>query len=173
MDWESGNIPEAWKKIKQHLQLIFKAPRKGKSEEEKCVYLLLWVWENGRDVYSAWESTVSADDKKKLVKGYVTPKSNRECARYKFYNKQQDRAESFDHLLTELKLLVKDFNLLIRTYSPAVREKLINKGSDLTLDIAVDIARTHELSHSQLRAMGNKKVEVYDVTPKHSGRANH
>ena len=116
MDWESGNIPEAWKKFKQHLQLMFKGPLKEKSEEEKWAYLLLWVGENGRDVYNAWESTVSADEKKKLAtyytkfEEYVTPKSNPVFARYKFYNKQQDRGESFDHFLTELKLLVKDCN---------------------------------------------------------------
>ena len=190
MDWESGNIPEAWKKFKQHLQLMFKGPLKGKSEEEKCAYLLLWVGENGRDVYNAWEGTVSADEKKKLAtyytkfEEYVTPKSNPVFARYKFYNKQQDRGESFDHFLTELKLLVKDCSfdqpdemvrdrIVFGTSSPAVREKLINKGSDLTLAIAVDIARTHELSQSQLRAMGNEKVEVHGVTPKHRGRANH
>ena len=60
--------------------------------------------------------------------------------------------------------------IVFGTNSPAMREKLINKGSDLTLDIAVDIARTHELSQSQLRAMGNDKVEVHGVTPKHRGR---
>ena len=147
LEWESGNIPEAWKKFKQHLQLMFKGPFKGKSEEEKCAYQLLWIGENGRDVYNAWESTVSADDKNKLAtyytnfEEYVTPKSNPVFARYKFYNKQQDRDESFDHFLTELKLLVKDCNfdkpdemvrdrIVFGTNSPAVREKLINKGGN-------------------------------------------
>ena len=139
-------------------------------------YLLLWVGENSRNVYNAWESTVSADDKKKLetdytkFEEYVTPKSNPVFARYKFYNKQQDRGESFNHFLPEPKLLVKDCNfvkpdkmmrdhIVFGTNSPAVREKLINKGSDLrldiTLDIAMDIARTHELS--QPCAIGKQK----------------
>ena len=68
--------------------------------------------------------------------------------------------------------MVRD-HIVFGTNSPAVREKLINKVSDLTLDIAVDIATTHKLSQSQLRAMGNEKVEVHGVTPKHRGRANH
>ena len=130
------------------MQLIFKGPLKGKSEEEKCAYLLLWGGENGRDVYNAWESTVSADDKKKLATSYtkfeeyVTLKSNPVFARYKFYNKQQDRGESFDHFLTELKLLVKDCNfgkpdemvrdsIVFGTTSTAVRDKLINKWDQI------------------------------------------
>ena len=180
MDWDSGNIPEAWKKFKQHLELMFKGPLKSKSEPEKCAYLLLWIGEKGRDVYNAWESTVSEEEKKKLAtyytkfSAYVTPKSNPVFSRYKFYNKCQDAGESFDHFVTELKLLVKDCafeksdemvrdRIVFGTNSPVVREKLINKGADLTLDTAIDIARTHELSQSQLRAMSTEKTEVHRI----------
>ena len=39
------------------------------------------------------------------------------------------------------------------TKSSKVREKLINNGSDLTLEKALDIARTYELSQKQLQTM--------------------
>ena len=68
--------------------------------------------------------------------------------------------------------MVRD-RIVFGTNSPVMREKLINKGSDLTLDITMDIAKTHELSQSQLCAMGNEKVEVHGVTPKHRGRTNY
>ena len=58
MDWDSGNIPESWTKFKQHMELMFKGPLKGKSEAEKCAFLLLWIGEKGRDVYNAWEGSV-------------------------------------------------------------------------------------------------------------------
>ena len=41
MDSGSGNIPEAWKKFKHHLELIFKGLLVGKSAKERCAYLLL------------------------------------------------------------------------------------------------------------------------------------
>jgi uncharacterized membrane protein len=37
--------------------------------------------------------------------------------------------------------------------SSKVREKSINEGSDLTLEKALDIARTYEFSQKQLQAM--------------------
>ena len=186
MDWESGNIPEAWKKFKQHLELMFKGPLKSKSEAEKCAYLLIWIGDKGRDVYNTWEGTVSEDEKKKLATyytkfgNYVSPKSNPLFSRYKFYNKCQDIGESFDQFLTEVQLLANDCafdncdemvrdRILFGTNSQVLREKLIEKGIELTLDRAVDIARTHELSQSQLRIM-NAKQEVHSVRPR--GRKN-
>ena len=50
MNWEAINLPEAWKKFHQHVELIFQGPLKSKKEEEKVSYLLLWVGEKGRDV---------------------------------------------------------------------------------------------------------------------------
>ena len=42
-----------------------------------------------------------------------------------------------------------------------MREKLISVGADLTLDQAVDISKTYELSQSQLKAM--KSLNCEDV----------
>jgi hypothetical protein len=63
-----------------------------------------------------------------------------------------------------LKVLVKDCgyenpNRIVRdrivfgTKSLKVREKKINEGSDLTLEKALDIAPTYELSQKQLETM--------------------
>ena len=48
--------------------------------------------------------------------------------------------------------MVRD-RIVFRTKSSKVREKLINEGSDLTLEKALDIARTYEFSQKQLQAM--------------------
>ena len=83
-------------------------------------------------------------------------------ARYNFYDKQHHRGKSFDHFLKELLIMDCNFDkqdemvrdrIVFGTNYPAVGEKLINNGSDMTLDIVVDIAMTHELSQSELRAM--------------------
>ena len=40
MNWDSSNLPDAWKKFRQHAVLMFSGPLNEKSEEEKCSYLL-------------------------------------------------------------------------------------------------------------------------------------
>jgi hypothetical protein len=42
---------------------------------------------------------------------------------------------------------------VFRTNSRRIREKLINEGKDLTLDKAIDIARTYEIPQSQTKLM--------------------
>ena len=62
MDWESTNLPEAWKKFQQHVDLIFSGPLSEKDENIKWKYLLLWIGDKGRDIYNTWQ--LSKDDAK-------------------------------------------------------------------------------------------------------------
>ena len=65
MLWE-GDIPkENWRRFKQHVELMFTGPLKSRTEEEKCSYLLIWVGQNGRDIYNTW-SDISDDDCKRF-----------------------------------------------------------------------------------------------------------
>ena len=86
---------------------------------------MLWVGEKGRDVFETWN--LSNEESKKLTscyekfEAYVKPKSDNSFARYKFHNIIQQEKEPFE--LT----------------------------SELTLDKAVDIAQTQEMSNSQLQ----------------------
>ncbi|MCG8047832.1 MAG: hypothetical protein JAY66_19445, partial [Candidatus Thiodiazotropha taylori] len=111
MDWESGNLPEAWKAFKQHVELVFNGPMKDKPEDVKVTYLLLWVGEKGRNVYNTW--TLTAAEKKQLEPHYtkflnhVRPKLNPVFARYKFNNEIQG-PQTVDQFITKLKLLAQD-----------------------------------------------------------------
>lgn len=80
------------------------------------------------------------------------PKTNTIFARYKFNERLQGEGESFEHIVTELKLLVKQCGyanseemvrdrIVFATNLPQVREKLLNQGSDLTLDKAKTCCR--------------------------------
>lgn len=179
MDWDSSNLPEAWRRFRQHAELMFTGPLREKEEADKCSYLLLWIGEKGRDVYNTW--TLSADEAKMLktyydkYTGYITPKANPIYARYKFHEKMQGEHESFEQFVTELKLLVKDCGypngeemvrdrIVFATNSPRVREKLLSQGAELTLEKAIDIARSHELAKQQLKIMGNAKDHSHHDT---------
>ena len=50
MNWSSGDLPAAWKSSQQHCEFAFGGSLKGKSEEQRCNYLMIWVGEKGRDV---------------------------------------------------------------------------------------------------------------------------
>lgn len=168
MDWDACNLPVAWRKFKLHVELMFSGPFKRKAEDEKCSYLLLWVGDKGRDIYNTWTLT---EDERKVLKSYydrfeayVMPKSNVIFARYKFHEKVQGANEPFEQFVTDLRLLVKDCNyasseemirdrIVFGIQSPKVREKLLNVGSDLTLDKAIDIARSHEIAQAQLKTI--------------------
>ena len=111
-NWESGDLPTTWKSFRQHAEFMFNGPLKKKTEEEKCNYLMLWIGEKGRDVYSTW--TLTADERKSLevlyekFKSYVEPKSNVLFSRYKFQSRVQGEDEMCEQFVIALKVLVKD-----------------------------------------------------------------
>jgi hypothetical protein len=64
MNWEATNPLEAWKKFRQHVELIFGGPLAEKLEKQKIQYLLLWAGDKGRDVYNTW--TLSEEEGKSV-----------------------------------------------------------------------------------------------------------
>uniref|UniRef100_A0A8C6KCM5 Gypsy retrotransposon integrase-like protein 1 n=1 Tax=Nothobranchius furzeri TaxID=105023 RepID=A0A8C6KCM5_NOTFU len=110
-DWDSANLPDAWRRFVQHVKLMFSGPLSSKPEETQCSYLLLWVGERGRDIYNTWQ--LSEEEAQKLTtyldrfEQCLMPKTNTIFARYKFNERLQGEGESFEHFVTELKLLVK------------------------------------------------------------------
>ena len=65
MAWESADLPYAFKSFKAHCEFMFGGPLEGKNEEQLCNYLMLWVGEKGRNIYSTWN--LQSDDRKTLL----------------------------------------------------------------------------------------------------------
>uniref|UniRef100_A0A1A8L2U7 Gypsy retrotransposon integrase-like protein 1 n=1 Tax=Nothobranchius pienaari TaxID=704102 RepID=A0A1A8L2U7_9TELE len=183
MDWDSANLPDAWRRFVQHVKLMLSGPLSSKSEETQCSYLLLWVGERGRDIYNTWQ--LSEEEAKKLTtyldrfEQYLMPKTNTIFARYKFNKRLQGEGESFEHFVTELKLLVKQCGyensdemvrdrIVFATSFPQVREKLLSQGSDLTLEKAIDMARSYEIAQTQLKAMVDPHTNLQGAAPTHA-----
>lgn len=182
MDWNSSNLPEAFDKFERHVKLMFSGPLKNKSEEEHVSYFLLWIGDRGRDIHSTWKD-ISPENAKKIktyyerFRNYVQPKLNPIFARYKFYKQMQDN-DSIDAYITRLQLIAQDCNfaektdemirdrIVFGTNSPKLREKLINIGAGLTLDVAVQTAQSLEYSREQLRSMNNE-VDACRSRPVH------
>ncbi|XP_052820412.1 uncharacterized protein K02A2.6-like [Mya arenaria] len=187
MDWESKDLPSAFRKFKEHANFMFGGPLNKKSEEAQCNYLMLWVGEKGRQIFSTWN--LSDDDNKTLknyydgFESYCAPKSNHIFSRYKFKSRAQEDGEPFESFVTQLKILIKDCGYpvgiqdeMIRDHivfgikSNKIREKLINEGSELTLTKCIDLARTHELSQSQVKDITANGQFVNAVGSRKPGR---
>ena len=54
MQWDGENLKENWRRFKQHAELMFSGPLKARTEAEKCIYLLIWVGQKGRDIFNTW-----------------------------------------------------------------------------------------------------------------------
>ena len=83
----------------------------------------------------------------------------------------QNPDETLEQFVTELKLLVKDCEydksdemvrdrIVTGVGNSKIRAKLLNERSTLTLTRTLEVARTHELSHSQCSAMEDKTVDA-------------
>ena len=179
MDWEAEHLPERWTHFRQQVELMFSGPLAAKKEEEKCSYLLIWCGEKGRDIANTW-SNVTEEDKKQLktyferFTNHVEPKCNPVFSRYKFHKRIQAESETVEQFVTDLKLLARDCSftepdemirdrIVFGTNSRKIREKLINEGKELTLDKAVDIARTCQMSQSQMKSMEAGDEAVHSV----------
>ena len=186
MNWNSENLPDAWKRFRQHADLMFSGPLLSKSEAEKVSYLLIWVGEKGRDIHNTF-SNITEQNRDKLetyytnYEQYVTPKSNKVFARFKFHTRVQTPADTFDAFVTDLKLLVQECGyadpdemvrdrIVFGVSSPKIREKLISVGSDLTLRKAVEIAHTVELSQTQLKTMAGESSAASSVNSIKTGQ---
>ena len=180
MDWDAIDLASAFKRFKEHANFMFGGPLEKKPEAAKCNYLMLWTGDKGREIFSTWNVTEA--DKKKLdtyftgFEEYCKPKTNNIYNRYRFKSRRQQDGESFEQFVTELKLLIRDCSYpldivddLIRDHivfgiqSNEIREKLIREGSDMSLDKCIDLARTHELSQSQCRDMGQPPAAAVDA----------
>ncbi|XP_053379955.1 uncharacterized protein LOC123555933 [Mercenaria mercenaria] len=183
INWDSRDLKTEFKKFKTHCNFMFGGPLNSKSEEQKVNYLMLWVGEKGRDIYSTW--TLSNDEKKKLephftkLEEYCEPKSNVIYSRYLLKSRVQKQDETFEQFVTDLKLLIRDcgypedrYDETVRDHivfgvkSHKIRESLIRKGSDLKLQDCLDIARTHEISQTQVKEMESEDKSLHGIKRK-------
>ena len=112
MNWNISNLPEQWESFQTHVELIFSGPLNDKEEEEKVSYLILWVGEEGHQIYKSWTGISEADAKKLKTyydrfKSHVQPKLNPIFARYRFYNETQGH-DSIDAFVTRLRIQARD-----------------------------------------------------------------
>ena len=168
-DWNADDLAASLRKFKSLCTHYFNGPLKTLSEEEKCSYLQIWLGEEGIDLVSTW-TDISNDDRVKLntywtkLEKYVSPKSNFRLSRFKLRALKQDQCESVDSFIRRIRTLVNLCNysnpdemtldtLIFGIQSVRVQTKLIELDNALTIDKAIEIARTEEITKSQVQGI--------------------
>ena len=177
-DWSLSDAPQALRKFKNLCQLYFSGPLKEKSKEEQISFLLIWSGDEGRELASTW--TLLADEKRKLItywakfEDYVAPRSNFRLARYKLGTIKQELSKTVDSFLKKVRILVKECKytnpdehiidaLILGSNNPHVQSKLLELDDTLTLDKAVNVARTEEATNNQLQDIRGSQVTAVDA----------
>ena len=94
----------------------------------------------------------------------MAPKSNFRIARFKLRSMKQDNGESVDAYMKTVRILARECKytdtnehmldtLIFGTNSDRVQSKLIQRDETLSLDEAIDIARTGEATKQQLQSL--------------------
>jgi len=171
-NWESSDLPDELDRFKQYCELIFQGPFSDKNEKEKVSYTLLWIGRPGVEIYNSvtWDNNA---DKMKLDKifkklsAHLAPKVNPRLARFELQQFRQRPDESVDAFVTRCKTKTRKCQfrdaeeirdrlveqVIIGTKFPKVQERLLEKGMSLTLDQALDVARTYEATQAHMEKL--------------------
>ena len=118
MEWSSTDLPQSFRKFKAMCQLYFTGPLKGKTEEGKVSYLLIWTGDESIELVNILSLT--EDERKKLdtywtkLEEYVAPKSNFRLAWYKLRTLRQEPREAIDSFLKKVRVLIKEYKYTSR-----------------------------------------------------------
>ena len=188
MDFNSSNLTATWKKWRQDMESYLTAMMIGNTEEEKYNVFLFLIGEQGRDIFNTieWDKKVDAQRNKteaditvkmlfKRFEEYCLPKKNLVVERRKFFWKNQHDDETFDQFMTELRNVASTcefvdlheslllYKVVDRIRSGKIRDALLRKGVDMTLEKAINICRNEEIIKMQMKEMNNEK-EVGDIS---------
>ena len=198
MEFDASNLADTWKKWRQTMQLYLNAVMVGRTEEEKYSVFLFVIGDKGREIFNTWtwEKKRDADNiptdvddiTVKLLmekfEAYCLPKKNLVIERRKFFTRNQRPDESIDAFITELKNLsstcefqdVRDglivYKIVDGIESDNVRDTLLRKGSNLTLDKAIETCRADEVTKKQLKQMHDDK-EIGKIYKKKNNSKNY
>ena len=163
----------------------------GKTEKEKVSYLMTYIGDKGREVYLTFDwRTITLEDGTRIpendtlegvyrhYEAYVKPKKNQIRATVNFHRRKQKEGERFHDFVTDLKLLVRDCGyddndrmmrdaIVLNALSQDVRQKCLERGDELTLDMAINIGQTSETAQESIRAIDQEVDKVHALRASH------
>ena len=127
-NWANASV-SSWKKFETHVKVMVKGPLKGKSEDVHCAFLLLWLGETGRYIFSAWNlapgEVDTLDGYLAKFKAHIEPIANPIVARCKFYQRSQKPGETMEQFITDLRLLAQPCDFKENTGDEMIRDRIM------------------------------------------------
>lgn len=178
IDWDALDLYQEFERFRSHVTFVFEGPLSELTAKQRAGWLGTWISEQGREVYKtfSWAEGERDDPFKVLDKfaSYIRPRKNKRIDRHRFKQRKQGTAESFDHFVKDLRLILMDCeypdpdDMLIDAIIAGVREKrvqerLLDKGEDLTLPKVLEITQQFELSQKQIQIVREEESQVRAV----------
>ena len=182
MCFSSSNTAEAWRKWELAFKTYYAAAELSKKDAKTQVAILLHsAGLEAQEIFSNFvfgdeESKDNVDDVLQKFKFYCEPKRNEIFATYKFWNRNRIAGENFEKWFNDLKTLAADCNfqdqrdrhirdkIVLSLDDHLLRERLIERGNNLTLEKCIEVCRTAETSKARSQAMNTStKSNVMNV----------
>ena len=158
------------RKFLRSCNLHFNGPLKDLEEAVKINYLLIWAGSDGQDIADTF--TFAAAEQRTLqsyitrFENYVKPRSNFRVARYRLFGCSQQSDEAADAYMKRIKELISqcDYDIQVSTtllvdvfifglHLKSVQSALLKEGKDLTVEKALQVARTEEATRQQIEVI--------------------
>ena len=172
-NWNAADIYQEFERFKQHVSFVFKGPLSKSDKKDRAGWLGLWIGQQGREIYKTFTWNEGEQDDPDIIlnklNNYVRPRKNKRIARFRASQRKQMEGETFDNFVKDLRILLMDcdydnsddilIDLIINGVShPKVQERMLDRGSDLTLAKALEIGQQFELSQKQLKLIRSEEV---------------
>lgn len=168
-----GNSSHNWRRFKQKWSNY--ELETGVSGKNDAIWVAIFstvIGDEALDVYNAFTWT-SAEDKVKMdqvleqFEQFWDPRKNTIYKQYLFFSQGQESGESIDKYATVLRNMADNYEfrdlrdslildrIVFGVTDHQVREQLLTRVPDLTLDKALEIARAAKATQSQLKQLQN------------------
>ena len=182
MNWLATDLPTEFRSFRQYCELIFSGPFAEKGQSERVTYILLWVGQEGRRMYNTWD--LSETEKKDVeviwaqFQALIEPKSSYRLSRFHLQRFRQLSSETVDEFMTRCKTQARKCKfrdtteteerlieqLVVGVRHGKVQEKLLCRDETLTLDAAMDVARTHEATLANMQQFSGDASSISHVS---------
>ena len=167
-------VAEKWRKWKQTMELYIQLCLDSKSEKGTFLYV---IGQRGHNIYNAM--MLQENEKNKIdilfrkFEEYCKPKQNITIKCYRFNSRAQEKHESFNQFVTELKLIARNCSfgdlegelihdrVVCRIQNDEVRQHLL-RADNLTLDKCLKICRSYEQTQKSVQILADSAHVVVD-----------
>ena len=142
-DLDQKDLAGRWRRLRETMELYLRLNMADSDEKEQCKAFQYIIGQDGRDIYSTMTFTSSEEYEVDALfanfEDYCKPKKNVIMERYKFNARTQQKDETANQYVAELKLIAKNCNfgsledelirdrLVYRTNSERAKERLLRK----------------------------------------------